>query len=138
MIIHLPIPDLKYIRSKTFFCLFQSSYFGSYCLCQICSKLKNAVIWYIMDQTHILFIQLNEDLKELESILKSVVRSNVRKTIADEISSLKNQIDTLEKDKQKESSTEKIPENKPAIQLYTKKITSYGELHFLFPIQNIF
>ena len=74
----------------------------------------------------------------MESILKSVVRSNVRKIIADEISSLKNQIDTLEKDKQKERSTEAIPENKPAIQLYTKKITSYGELRFLFHIQNVF
>ena len=78
---------------------------------------------------------MNGDLKELESILKSVVRSNVRKIIADEISSLKNQIDTLEKDKQKESSTEKIPESKPAVQLYTKKITSYGKLHFLLHIQ---
>ena len=78
---------------------------------------------------------MNEDLKELESVLKTVVRSNVRKIIADEISSLKNQIDTLEKDKQ-ESIIEKITENKPAIQLYTKKITSYGEFYhfFLFEI----
>merc|ERR1712142_709453 len=69
--------------------------------------------------------ELKGDLKELETVLTSVNRANVRNLIADAISSLKLKIDTLEASaaKKKEQSGEQKT-TKPT--LYTSKITNYG------------
>lgn len=69
--------------------------------------------------------ELKGDLKELETVLTTVNRSNVRNLIADAISSLKLKIDTLEASaaKKKEQSGEQKA-TKPT--LYTAKITNYG------------
>lgn len=70
--------------------------------------------------------ELKGDLKELETVLTSVNRANVRNLIADAISSLKLKIDTLEASaaKKKEQSGEQNKTTKPT--LYTSKITNYG------------
>jgi len=70
--------------------------------------------------------ELQEDLNELEIILKTVTRSNVRRIIADEISSLKNQKEALEKNIPQIDEKLKNKNEKSPTQLYTSKITSYG------------
>ena len=78
-----------------------------------------------------IFLQLTNDLQELEAILSSVSRANVRQIIVQSISSLKSKIDTLEANKAKE---EAAATNKPSTQsnnskpVYNVKLTSYGML----------
>ena len=71
-------------------------------------------------------------MQELETILISVVRSNVRKILANEISSLKTKIDIFEAEEkdntqqqQNSTTTEEKSPAKP--NLYTTKITTYGK-----------
>lgn len=79
-----------------------------------------------MSETQVLN-ELKSDVKELESLLGSVIRSNVRQIIADSISSLRLKIEVLESKIVKETTVEKKEDDstsKPT--LYTTKITNYG------------
>ena len=73
-------------------------------------------------------------MQELEKILSTVVRSNVRQIIVQSISSLKTQIDTLEVEKKKQeasSKTDTTQENEmksTSKPVYTTKITTYGKV----------
>lgn len=77
--------------------------------------------------------ELKNDLKELEQILSTVIRSNVRQIIAQSVSTLKCKVEALEEEKKKKTksqttnNSENQNEEKPATkQLYTTKITTYG------------
>jgi len=77
-----------------------------------------------MTQSQELF-ELQSDLKELESVLSTVSRTNVRNLIADAISALRLKVEQLESVSKKNASTNS--EEKPVKQtLYTSKITNYG------------
>lgn len=74
--------------------------------------------------------ELRSDLKELESILTSVVRSNVRGIIANEITLLRGKIELLEQEEEKLNKASKSDEDSEKITskptLYTAKISTYG------------
>lgn len=73
---------------------------------------------------------MRSDLKELESILTSVVRSNVRGIIANEITLLRGKIELLEQEEEKLNKASKSDEDSEKITskptLYTAKISTYG------------
>jgi len=77
-----------------------------------------------MSESQELF-ELKSDLKELESVLTSVNRVNVRNLIADAISTLRSKIEILESNARKKESqgTDGGKTSKP---IYTTKITNYG------------
>lgn len=68
--------------------------------------------------------ELKSDLKELESVLGMVNRSNVRNLIADTISTLRGKVETLESNAKKKEATKE--EKEAPKTLYTTKITNYG------------
>jgi len=78
-----------------------------------------------MSESQELF-ELKSDLKELESVLTTVNRANVRNLIADAISSLRSKIETLESNARKKESQITDGEKTTKPTLYTSKITNYG------------
>lgn len=71
--------------------------------------------------------ELKSDLQELEKILTNVIRSNVRRIIANEISTIKSNIESLEQKQKKEQNSQN--EEKPVAAkpiTYTTKITNYA------------
>lgn len=74
--------------------------------------------------------ELKSDLKELETILSSVVRSNVRQIIVQSISTLKSKIESLEAERVKSTPAPKATSTKSTDDtgkpVYNVKITSYG------------
>jgi len=73
--------------------------------------------------------ELKNDLQELETILASVTRANVRQIIVQSVSSLKSKVETLEAAKKAKDTA---ATNKPATEsntgkpVYNVKLTSYG------------
>lgn len=73
--------------------------------------------------------ELKSDLQELEQILTNVVRSNVRRIIANEISTIKSSIESIEQKQKNEQNNENVPKEKLVASkpiTYTTKITNYG------------
>jgi len=68
--------------------------------------------------------ELKSDLQELEQILMNVARSNVRKIIANQVSFIKSNIESLEQKQKKEQNLLEEKPTKPVT--YTTKITNYA------------
>lgn len=70
--------------------------------------------------------ELKGDLSELEKILSSVSRSNVRQVIVQSISNIKKQIEDLEEKNKRKEQVEPKEIKATSKPVYTTKITSYG------------